>query len=103
MGVSFLATELQRRSLPVYCWQLPAKLPLPPRQTPPCCMLATHTLVSMVFHMQLLLLSPVTLYQLLWEDIRLLLAPMETLLDLSMRFPALSLPLPLPNKSPVEM
>ena len=56
-----------------------------------------------VYGHYVLLLSPVTLYRLLLEDIKLLLALMETLLDLSMSFPVSSLPLPLPIKSPVEM
>merc|ERR1711892_1556551 len=96
-----------------YCWQLLPRLPLPLRLTPPSCtelmvvwdmpvsMEDTHMLPLLCFLM--LPLSPVTLSQLLLEVIRLLLDPTETLLDPSMRFPALSLPSLLQSKSPVEM
>merc|ERR1711892_572044 len=84
-----------------YCWQLLPRLPPPLRLTPPSCtelmvvwdmpvsMEDTHMLPLLCFLM--LPLSPVTLSQLLLEVIRLLPDPTETLLDPSMRFPALSL------------
>merc|ERR1712128_48427 len=98
---------------PVYCWQLLPRLPQPLRLTPPSCtepmvvwdmpvsMEDTHMLPLLCFLM--LLLSPVTLSQLLLEVTRLLLDPTETLLDPSMRFPAQSLHSLLQSKSQVEM
>merc|ERR1712128_407254 len=79
---------------PVYCWQLLPRLPQPLRLTPPSCtepmvvwdmpvsMEDTHMLPLLCSLM--LLLSPVTLSQLLLEVTRLSLDPTETLLDPSM-------------------
>merc|ERR1712106_218310 len=95
-----------------YCWQLLPRLPQPLRLTPPSCtepMVVWDMPVSMEDTLMLplcflmLLLSPVTLSQLLLEVTSLLLDPTETLLDPSMRFPALSLPSLLQSKNPVEM
>merc|ERR1739838_1250620 len=95
-----------------YCWQLLPRLPQPLRLTPPSCtelMVVWDMLVSMEdTHMLplcflMLPLSPVMLSQLLLEVIRLLPDPTETLLDPSMRFPALSLPSLLRSRSQVEM
>merc|ERR1712198_445279 len=74
------------------CWQLSAISPSLP-----------HNGSHMPLSTQLPQLSLVTVFQLLLEDTRLWLDPMETLLDPSMRFPDSSLPSPSRNRRAPEM
>merc|ERR1711915_74321 len=109
MGVSSqAATELQLRFLPAYCWQLLPRLPLRPT------LLSSMELIHMLLEFMELIHMPhtwflppvwslVTLSLLLLVAIRLLLDPMETLLDPSMRFPALSQLLPFKSKNLREL